>query len=351
LNSAVATIHQFDREKADRDLETFSTLASIHLEKVRTGEVDDLGVLAARSLTVASLLAALQPDDPELVSALRTVAQAGAALFALARSGGAPLDAPVGDDTAVRLEGRVSGSTAHAGVWLNAWRSAMATRDAESLALLASTPLELVRASSTTADEFQYLLVDALRLLTASADAPAAERLLDGLEATDPEAIRIADADWVLDLRVPEIDLLLRIVDGDAPGFAEALQKALDLHRRYWERGGRANDPEGLLALGPLAAACLALERRQPVEVSSPYIPARVLRLGFPETLVLCPYCLTPIAEGTQLCPACLEDTTRDAPIEVASREWFSMPRRPCGECGTLAPEGAVRCPACRTRF
>ncbi|MGH9463764.1 MAG: double zinc ribbon domain-containing protein [Vicinamibacteria bacterium] len=64
--------------------------------------------------------------------------------------------------------------------------------------------------------------------------------------------------------------------------------------------------------------------------------------------IVLCPYCMSPIEEGTVLCPACGQDTTRDAAFEMSIEKYDNYPRTQCPFCGALMLDMAVVCPSCR---
>ncbi len=320
--------------------------AAAYLERARAGSAVDLAAASMFALRHAEAAAAVG-ETVELPARLRAAAQSAAALFSLARNAGAALDAPVGTDEAVHLAGAVDASTAHAHAWLQGFWCALAVRDLESLFLLAATPLALLRASPSTGDEHLYRTVEALRAWV-TGDPDAGERFVDALEATDPSAATVAGVDYALDVRVPELELVFRLLDGDASGFEASLVKALELHVRYWSAPSRRDDPDAMLALGPLALAAEAHDSALSFDVQSPYIPAAVVALGEPERVVCCPYCLTPVATGTTTCPGCLEDVTRDAPLELGGRELRTLPRRPCGSCGFRVPEIAVRCVSCR---
>jgi hypothetical protein len=323
--------------------------AAAYLERARAGSAVDLAAASMFSLRHASAAAAAG-ETAELPRRLRTAGQCAAALFSLARGAGGPLDAPVGTDEAVHLSGVVDASTAHGQAWLQGFWCALAVRDLESLLLLAATPVALLRASPSKGDEHLYLTAVALRAWV-TGDPATEERFVEALEATDPNAATLAGVDYALDVRVPELELIFGLLDRDAPAFEASLVKALELHVRYWSASSRRDDPDAMLALGSLALAAEAHDSGVPFDVQSPYIPAAVIALGPPERVVCCPYCVTPIATGTRTCPACLEDVTRDAPLEFGGRELRGLPRRPCGSCGFRVPEIAVRCAACRVRL
>lgn len=66
---------------------------------------------------------------------------------------------------------------------------------------------------------------------------------------------------------------------------------------------------------------------------------------------ILCPYCRSPISEGTGICPTCGQDTTRDAAIEMNDMEIVQAGTKKCTNCGASVMVGAVTCPECQKRL
>ncbi|WP_218920653.1 Imm49 family immunity protein [Lentzea guizhouensis] len=55
----------------------------------------------------------------------------------------------------------------------------------------------------------------------------------------------------------------------------------LTLHQRYWtESADRAADPDGVVALAPLALACFAQDAGLKIRVRSDYLPGTLLGGG-----------------------------------------------------------------------
>ncbi|MGW1658782.1 immunity 49 family protein [Streptomyces atratus] len=64
----------------------------------------------------------------------------------------------------------------------------------------------------------------------------------------------------------------------DAAGFNEALNDALRRHKEYWTADeDRTQNIEGVVAIAPLAVACLAKANGIPIEVESGYLPSALL--------------------------------------------------------------------------
>ncbi|HKX29920.1 MAG TPA: Imm26 family immunity protein [Blastocatellia bacterium] len=69
---------------------------------------------------------------------------------------------------------------------------------------------------------------------------------------------------------------------------------------------------------------------------------------GHDETIILCPYCMSPIQEETRDCPRCGKDTTRDARLERTPWEYRTAERVNCRFCGGSLLKLADPCPSCR---
>jgi predicted amidophosphoribosyltransferase len=65
------------------------------------------------------------------------------------------------------------------------------------------------------------------------------------------------------------------------------------------------------------------------------------------DTLILCPYCLTPIHEFDKTCPACKQSIVHDAPIELSRTEYMVEARQNCPFCGAEILALATLCPVC----
>jgi hypothetical protein len=337
----------FDRATIEANLKTWSKLVPIKVGHAKE-DAADLPDLVSAVTKAAFLTAALEPESANVPTLFRDAAQCGAAVFALARAGNNAVDLPLAADTATRLRGPVPRDILTPTVWLTAAWCAMATNDFASLMNLCYTPSSLLRESPLKGDEFAYLYVDAIRSFWTS-DPETGHVLLAALRATDPALIHRGDVDYVIGVDVPSLDLLYAIVQKDETRFQGALIKVLEGHKEYWSPANRRNDIYSLVALSATAFAALGIDRGMRPAVSSDYMPARLLAVHSAVVpLVCCPYCLIPIAAETEVCPGCLQDVSKDAPVDMDSRAFVQSPVKTCASCKSHILEMAVRCPVCR---
>ena len=339
-------MHDFDRAEAEENLGTFEVVVERKLAQAKSS-ANHLSMLHRFTLSLLGYLAGLGKDTGRLRNVLRLLARTGAATFALARTRpGESVDVALDDDGVSRLTGPVDESTAHGGVWLFSYWAALILDDPQSLYLLSTTPVRIMRDSSTTSDPYYEMFIDALESFT-NADSSVTQKLFPALQATDPAGLKTSEARYVLNIHVPQMEILYNLLKSRQEGFTSALVKALEKHKTYWERD--RENTEGLFALGPAALACAAVRQGLRVEVESGYMPAGLLRPRIAEPLSLCPYCLTPAALAATLCPACAQDMSKDARIDM-DREEFIAERKTCATCGTRIPKLAVTCPSCRAQ-
>ena len=69
---------------------------------------------------------------------------------------------------------------------------------------------------------------------------------------------------------------------------------------------------------------------------------------GDVQVIILCPYCLSPVAENVKLCPTCGEDTTCDALVEMTKEKYLNKEQKSCRFCGKSMLKLAPLCPSCR---
>ncbi|WP_445395405.1 immunity 49 family protein [Streptomyces sp. LE64] len=163
---------------------------------------------------------------------------------------------------------------ANAGTWLTAFFFAIVCRDQKRMTELAELPLDVLRASGAEHDEYLMHWVSALQAYWLRDQVRLVDELSETFKKSHPDAVRVASRDWVQQISYPPMNLFHRFVTRDHAGFNEALVEALESHKAYWTSDeDRAEDIEGMVALGPLAMTCLAHDGDFPVEVESDYLP------------------------------------------------------------------------------
>lgn len=235
---------------------------------------DDLSTLDSLLEMYTGCLGAVEPQADQLPDLLGMRARAIAAMFALAESGGNGLEAEIGPGPAVRLEGRVDESALHVGRWLDGFWLAAIRRDAKSLEMLNTTTSSRLRDSSTQMDDYAYLLMDALQLHS-RAD-PRAAMVLDAALSSAREDATV-DPARTRHLAVPAIEVLLAALQSEKD-FNSKLSSALEMHKKYWSKGKRKDQSEGMMSIPLLGVCSLAHERGVDVRVESDYVPGHLVR-------------------------------------------------------------------------
>lgn len=171
-------------------------------------------------------------------------------------------------------------SPADAGNWLTAFYLALICREKERLNELSDVPISLLRESGAVFDEYIYDWVDTLQ--TYWKEGPGlGDKLTAAIRGTDPEVLQVTDRSLMLRILYPPLNLFYRWAAGDGERFNAELVKALESHKEYWTaEESTAAQVSGLVAVGPLAMACLAYDSGMPIEVESGYIPKYLLERG-----------------------------------------------------------------------
>ncbi|MEU9581340.1 immunity 49 family protein [Streptomyces chilikensis] len=198
--------------------------------------------------------------------------QVGSALFAAA------------DSSEGRVETRIAGKTrsipatgpnraAHAGNWLKAFWLAVVCREQDRMTQLCEVPVSLLRASGAEFDEYVYAWIDTLQSYWLRRGG-VGDKLVAASAGAVPQNAEIASPDLLLMVLAQPIELFHRYLRQDPAEFNRALEESLRLHKEYWTaEEDRALSSEGLVALGPLAMACLAHDAEMPLQVTSDYLP------------------------------------------------------------------------------
>lgn len=248
---------------------------------IRSLEKSSRRLSSAASTALQCLQARLVADPtgarPAAGEDLVTAMDLLTALFAAATT-------PVGGTVEWRIAGAVRTvpaagprHNADAGNWITAFWLTAVCRARSRMTRLAEVPEDVLRGTTARYDEYAYHWIAALRgYALERPESP--ENLATAVDASSPDAAKGTDRELLEGVLRPPILMFGPFVRGDHDGFNQALAEALRAHRAYWTAGeDRAASLGGLLALGPLAVACLAYDAGFPIEVESGYLPRRFL--------------------------------------------------------------------------
>ncbi|MCX5195908.1 immunity 49 family protein [Streptomyces sp. NBC_00249] len=165
----------------------------------------------------------------------------------------------------------------HAGNWVNAFYLALICRETARLDMLARIPVSLLRDFGGAFDEYLYAWVETLQSFWLHRD-DLREHLVRAVDLSTPGKARVLDRAEVSMLRRPPIMMLYRYLRNDPAGFDEALADAVHRHKQYWTATeDRTVNITGVVAIAPLALACLAKANGFPMETRSAYLPEALL--------------------------------------------------------------------------
>lgn len=253
---------------------------SYSLEKIETSHNSRSGAIM-ESLNIARVRCVGDPGAvmPETWESWLLAMQVHAAVFAAV----AP-DRPT-VTCKIRQEERHLATTGpqtylQANVWLDAFYLAVICREAARLDMLARIPVSFLRSFGGALDEYAYAWVETLQSFWLRRD-DLSTHLVRAVDLSAPEHARVIDAEEMAELKYPPIMMFYRYLRNDPAGFNEALADAVRRHKEYWTADDdRTENLLGIVALGPLAIACLAKANGIPVEVRSAYLPEALLDFG-----------------------------------------------------------------------
>ncbi|MGW2849566.1 immunity 49 family protein, partial [Streptomyces sp. NPDC001274] len=176
-----------------------------------------------------------------------------------------------------QLEATGSQFYLNAGTWVDAFYLALICREPAQLDMLARVPESLLRDCGGVPDEYIYAWVETLRSFWLRRD-DVGQHLVRAVDLSAPEHARIIGPETMSKLKYPPMMMFYRYLRNDTAGFNEALNDALRWHKEYWTANeDRTQDITGVVALAPLAIACLAKANGIPIEVQSGYLPSALL--------------------------------------------------------------------------
>ncbi|MFJ3879142.1 immunity 49 family protein [Streptomyces sp. NPDC090077] len=208
--------------------------------------------------------------------------QTGSALFTAGQATEGPVRCRIGvNDEERDLPTTGSQEYLHAANWLTSYCLAAICREGERMNRLAQVPLPFLRASGAEFDEYIYSWVETLQNHRFGRQGTW-DTLVRAAEGTDPAQVQIASPELMLKILYPPIDLFHRYATRDEERFNEVLAEALTWHKEYWTANeARARSGEGLVALGPLAIACMARDAGMTIKVESEYLPKALLEFAW----------------------------------------------------------------------
>lgn len=139
----------------------------------------------------------------------------------------------------------------------------MVCREKERLTALCQVPVSLLGESGASHDEFIYSWVEMLQTYWLEGPDLGA-KLVAAIDGTDPQRDHIGDPETTAKLLYPPMEMFHRLVREDHAGFNTALADAVRWHKEYRSTGNNALQATGLVALPPLAVACLAYDASFP---------------------------------------------------------------------------------------
>jgi hypothetical protein len=208
-----------------------------------------------------------------------TAMQVGSALFAAGTATEGPVRCRIGSMGEFKnLPATGPQDYLHAGNWLTSFYLAAICRENDRANQLAQVPISFLRASGAEFDEYIYAWVETLQNAWFGR-RETWDNLVTAINGTAPASTQIASNELMLKILYPPLEMFHRYQRQEAGQFNTALAEALNWHKEYWTgEEARSMSSEGLVALGPLAIACMAYDAGIPIEVESEYLPEALLK-------------------------------------------------------------------------
>ncbi|WP_446038375.1 immunity 49 family protein [Streptomyces sp. SID1121] len=208
-----------------------------------------------------------------------TAMQVGSALFVSGSASEGPVPCRIGSEGEVKnLPATGPQDYLHAGNWITSFYLAVICRENDRVNQLAQVPVSFLRASGAEFDEYVYAWVETLQNLWFGRQETW-ETLTTAVSGADPEIAEIAGKELLLKILYPPLELFQLYLRRDTERFNATLIDALTWHKEYWTANeARSLSSEGLVALAPLAIACMAYDAEMAIEVESAYLPRALLK-------------------------------------------------------------------------
>ncbi|MFE3442187.1 immunity 49 family protein [Nocardia sp. NPDC059180] len=264
-----------DREYAD----FYKQRLTKNIARLDNGRSPQFDLILSTAQTNLHAQLAIDPRGAKLDTweAVVNTLQIASALFTAANTPkGNPVQCMIDHELRV-FPGTGPTSATSAGNWVTAFWLAIVCRDQKRMSELCNIPIEMLRASGATYDEYIYDWIDTLQ--TYWQEGPGlVEKLTNTIEKSDPSVATVAPRDLLNYILYQPIGLFHQFLRRNQDDFNQALAEAVRLHKKYWTTNeDRENSNEGYLALGPLAITCLAYDAGFPIEVESDYLPSALV--------------------------------------------------------------------------
>lgn len=276
--------HDFPVGVTQEDMASLTESTNRVLDRLEVSEMSRSRALDC-CLTVAMSRCAGDPQGEKIETweAWVTAMQVGSALFdsATATEGAPPCRIGIAGDVR-QLPATGPTSYSHAGSWLTSVYLATICREEERLDRLMQVPVSFLRESGAVFDEYVYEWVEALQSYWARRSSDMWSNLVAAISHATPETARIADKETLLKILYPPLELFQLYNRGEADKFNTSLNEFLYWHRQYWTADeARSLSSDGLVALAPLAIACMAFDNGFAIEIESEYLPKELLQFGW----------------------------------------------------------------------
>ncbi|MFF3860285.1 immunity 49 family protein [Streptomyces sp. NPDC002209] len=272
--------HDFRTDNAAEAMAPVVAAAQEAVEGIETSEDDRYDALGF-TLSAAKWRCLQDPGSGELETWESWVLamQVGSALFTAGTAQESPVPLRVGTlDEVRRLPATGPQDYLHAGNWLTAFYLAVICRENDRLKQLAQVPVEFLRASGAEFDEYVYAWIETLQNFW-SGRPETWDTLVTAVQGTAPEQARIAGSELILKVLYPPLELFQLYLRREEQAFTESLAQALTWHKEYWTANeARSLSGDGLVALAPLAIACLAYDADMTLGVESDYLPKHLIK-------------------------------------------------------------------------
>ncbi|MCP4598997.1 MAG: immunity 49 family protein [Proteobacteria bacterium] len=239
----------------------------------------NLGALAVDGGDYACAVSAKDASSVEIFRGYYIKAHASVGLFQLAcLPPGEEKEIFPGEGEPIVLPTSGPNDYSYSAIWQSGFWAAVVVREPDLNDFLATVPTEVCREAPIGEAEYSYLEMDLMKSFWLR-KADVKEKLFAVMKATDPEIVaeKGFDVQLTLELCVPQYELIYRLLDEDEKGFNDAMVKALESHKSFWQRRDTHNELQGLLSTGLLGIASLAHMRGMRLEVESDYIPKALI--------------------------------------------------------------------------